>query len=73
MYRVVTQYRNGTARPIIERGPWHPTRPAAEHWAQILRDHGYDTHVESQGGQMRSGDLDGNDKADLAAALASMA
>ena len=70
MYRVVTTYRNGSARPVVEYGPWHATLPAAEHWAQVLREHGYATRVESQAGQVRE-DAGGNN--DLAAALASMA
>ena len=23
MYRVVTRYRDGGPRPVVERGPWH--------------------------------------------------
>lgn len=71
MFRVVTKYRNGTARPVVERGPWHPSRDIAEQWANTLRQHGYLTHLESQGG-MINGEL-ANDNSDLMAALSSMA
>lgn len=67
MYRVVTSYRNGTDRPIIEHGPWHPSRQHTEYWAEQLRLAGYIVEIESQGGKV----LD--DNADLASALASMA
>ncbi len=71
MFRVVTKYRNGTARPVVERGPWHPSRDTAQQWADALREHGYLTHLESQGGLIDSGLA--NDNADLMAALSSMA
>lgn len=75
MYRVVTKYRNGTARPVVERGPWHPNRKSADDWARILREHGYVTHVESQGGLIDAGLTGGSasDNSELMAALSSMA
>lgn len=74
MYRVVTQYRNSTARPVVERGPWHPTRKTADDWADTLRAHGYVAHVESQGGLIDAGMAgDASDNGDLLAALSSMA
>lgn len=75
MYRVVTQYRNSTARPVVERGPWHPTRKIADDWAQTLRQHGYVAHVETQGGLLDAGMAGGGaeDNSDLMAALSSMA
>jgi hypothetical protein len=69
VYRVITKYRNGTARPIVEHGPWHATRDTAEYWAEILNQRGYQTEIESQRGP-EQGD---NSNADLAAALAGMA
>jgi hypothetical protein len=69
VYRVKTIYRNGTDRPIIERGPWHDLRKDAEHWAEQLRAAGYVVSIESQ--NIRSGGDD--DNSDLAAALAGMA
>lgn len=69
MYRVKTIYRNGTDRPIIERGPWHDSRKDAEHWAEQLRAAGYAVSIESQ--NIKSGGDD--DNSDLAAALAGMA
>ncbi len=70
MYRVVTTYRNGSTHPIIERGPWHPSRHDAEFWAEQLREAGYAVNIESQ----RVGGADGaDDHAELASALASMA
>lgn len=49
MYRVVTKYRDGgSARPVVERGPWHPTPEAAEYWAGVLRVHGYVVNIETQ-------------------------
>lgn len=67
MYRVVTTYRNGTDRPIIERGPWHPSRQHTEYWAEQLRQAGYIIEIESQAGKVAE------DHSDLASALASMA
>ncbi len=67
MYRVVTIYRDGSTHPIIERGPWHPSRHDAEFWAEQLREAGYAVNIESQ----RVGGAD--DHAELASALASMA
>jgi len=75
VYRVVTKYRNGTSRPVVERGPWHTSRQIAEDWADSLRMHGYIVHIESQHGHIDAG-LDnggGDDNADLMAALSSMA
>jgi hypothetical protein len=71
VFRVVTQYRNGSARPVIEHGPWHASRETAENWADILREHGYVTRVETQNGLLDAGPS--NDNADLLDALASMA
>jgi hypothetical protein len=74
VYRVVTQYRNGSTRPVIERGPWHATRKLAEEWAETLRNHGYTAYVESQNGLIDAGTAaGGNDNSDLMSALASMA
>ncbi|MBL8404338.1 MAG: hypothetical protein JNL16_07315 [Dechloromonas sp.] len=67
MYRVVTRYRNGTERPIIEYGPWHPSRQHTEYWAEQLRLAGYIVEIDSQAGKVPE------DNADLASALASMA
>ena len=71
MYRVITTYRNrGSTRPIVEHGPWHPSRQEAERWAELLADLGYRVEIESQHGRPES--ADSNDS-DLAAALSSMA
>jgi len=67
VYRVVTSYRNGTDRPIIEHGPWHPSRQHTEYWAEQLRLAGYTVEIESQAGKVA------DDNSDLASALASMA
>lgn len=72
MFRVVTQYRNGSTRPVVERGPWHASRETAEYWAEILRAHGYAARIETQNGLPEAGG-NGNDNADLLDALASMA
>ncbi|WP_412481051.1 hypothetical protein [Azonexus sp. IMCC34839] len=71
MYRVVTQYRDqGSSRPVKEYGPWHDSRPNAEHWAEVLRGMGYVVEIQSQGsGAMAEQD----DNHMLAAALANMA
>lgn len=71
MYRVVTKYRNGGTRPVTELGPWHSDRATAEHWAEVLRNHGYDARVESQ--SSHGFGSPGEDHNELAAALASMA
>jgi hypothetical protein len=68
MFRVVTTYRNGTERPIVEKGPWHPSRQHSEYWAEQLRQAGYIVEIESQAGLAPK-----DDNADLASALASMA
>jgi hypothetical protein len=75
VYRVVTKYRNGTARPVVERGPWHTSRKIAEDWAQTLREHGYIAHIETQNGLLdaASAAAAGGDNSDLMAALSSMA
>lgn len=67
MHRVVTSYRNGGTRPVVEKGPWHPNRDAASHWAEIFRMLGYVVEVESQHG------LEDDDNRALADALSSMA
>jgi hypothetical protein len=67
VFRIVTTYRNGTERPIIEKGPWHPSRQHTEYWAEQLRQAGYVVEIESQAGAVKE------DNSDLAAALASMA
>lgn len=67
MFRVITTYRNGIARPIVEKGPWHPSRQHTEYWAERLQQAGYIVEIESQGSAVS------NDHSDLAAALASMA
>ncbi|WP_306603614.1 hypothetical protein [Azonexus sp.] len=72
MFRVVTQYRNGSTHPVVERGPWHTSREMAENWADIMREHGYVAHVETQNGMIDAGALT-NDNSDLMDALASMA
>ncbi|MCG2578889.1 hypothetical protein LZ012_17995 [Dechloromonas sp. XY25] len=69
MFRVITTYRNGIARPIVEKGPWHPSRQHTEYWAEQLQQAGYIVEIESQG----SGGVANSDHSDLAAALASMA
>lgn len=71
MYRVVTKYHNGSARPVVERGPWHTSKKTAEDWAQSLRQHGYVAYVEAQNGIIDAGG--GDDNAELMAALSSMA
>ncbi len=71
MYRVVTKYRNSTSRPVVEHGPWHDSLKTAEHWADVLRQHGYQISIESQRGPMSAGLSD--DHNELADALASMA
>lgn len=74
MYRVITKYRNGGAsRPVIERGPWHPTQDLARFWADLLRESGYVTEIESQHSGHTLDAAGGNDNAALAEALASMA
>ncbi|MFV0371966.1 MAG: hypothetical protein ACK5JI_10070 [Azonexus sp.] len=74
MYRVVTTYRNGSPRPVVERGPWHATQKIADDWAEILRGHGYVVYVETQSGMIDAGGgTAANDNTDLMAALASMA
>lgn len=73
MYRVVTTYRNGSPRPVIERGPWHATQKIADDWAQILRSLGYAVFVEAQNGMVDAGGGEGGSNDDLMAALASMA
>lgn len=73
MYRVVTKYRNGSTRPVVERGPWHASRHTAEDWAERLRQHGYTAYVESQNGLIDAGGGSNDDNADLMSALASMA
>lgn len=67
MYRVVTTYRNGSSHPVIERGPWHPTRHDAEFWAGQLQAAGYAVAIESQ--HVAAAD----ENAQLASALSSMA
>ena len=69
MHRVITRYRNGTARPIIERGPWHTSLETAETWQDLLRGMGYFVEIESQHGAMSGAGVDN----ELADALASMA
>lgn len=73
MYRVVTKFHNGSPRPIVERGPWHPTRHIAEDWALALRQHGYVAFVEAQNGMIDAGGGAADDNSDLLDALASMA
>lgn len=76
MYRIITTYRDqGRARPIIEHGPWHPTLPIAERWADTLRTMGYVVSIESQSGPGRviEGNQEKNDNHLLAEALANMA
>ncbi len=72
MYRVVTKYRNGTERPVVEHGPWHATLKSAEYWADLLREQGYVTSVEGQNGLIHSSTVS-DDNSAFAAALANMA
>jgi hypothetical protein len=67
VHRVITRYRNGTGRPIMERGPWHPSMEVAQNWQDLLRAMGYFVDIESQHV------AGGNDNSDLANALSSMA
>jgi hypothetical protein len=71
VYRVISKYRNGGTRPVIEHGPWHDDRETAAYWADVLRELGYVTEVENQYGHGLPPPKDDNN--DLAAALASMA
>lgn len=71
MYRVISKYRNGGSRPVIEHGPWHDDKTTANYWADVLRELGYVTEVENQYGHELPHGGGGNN--DLAAALASMA
>ena len=75
MYRVVTTYRNGSPRPVVERGPWHVAQKTAEGWAETLRGLGYVVYVEAQNGMIDAGGGEpaGGADSDLMAALASMA
>ncbi len=76
MYRVVTRYRDGGPRPVVERGPWHTAEDVVNYWADSLRAMGYVVEIEDQGvGGSNSSDKKKakDDNADLAAALASMA
>lgn len=50
MYRVVTKYLDRRRHWIVEHGPWHESRSDAEHWAEMLRWHGYQSEVEGQHG-----------------------
>ena len=70
MYRVVIKRFDRRDNRIIEKGPWHVLRETAENWAEILRDCGYHTEVESQHG---SGSADEDDGSDLRNALSGMA
>ena len=69
MHRVITKFRDRHGQVIVERGPWHPSREEAEHWADLLRTFGYQTQVESHGNHQGGAD----DNAELAKALSSMA
>jgi len=76
VYRVVTKYRNGSTRPVVERGPWHTSRKTAEDWAETLRGHGYTVFIESQNGLIDAGLTGGgagDDNSALMDALSSMA
>jgi hypothetical protein len=73
LYRVVTKYRNGTERPIVERGPWHASHKTADYWADLLRGQGYDTSIESDNGLVHGGGGMDDDNSALADALSSMA
>jgi hypothetical protein len=66
VHRVITRYRNGTGRPIIERGPWHQSIDTARDWQALLREMGYFADLESQ-------HVESHDNDDLANALSSMA
>ena len=67
---MITKYRCGKPRPVVERGPWHTSSEVAHFWADTLRNLGYTTEVE-QGLGARETTPAGD--SDLAAALASMA
>ena len=69
MHRVITKFRDCHGSVIVERGPWHMSREAAEQWAETLEGLGYLVELEGSGGRIESGG--GNN--DLANALASMA
>jgi hypothetical protein len=71
VFRVITKYRCGKPRPVIERGPWHTSSEMAHFWADTLRNQGYTTEVEEGLGSKMPGSDSSN--ADLAEALAGMA
>lgn len=77
MYRVVTRYRDGGPRPVVERGPWHAEENIVNYWADSLRALGYVVEIEDQDNVSGGGSNDKkkakDDNADLAAALAAMA
>lgn len=70
MHRVICSYEGPNWQRIVDRGPWLPTRPEAEGWAQALRQIGYSVRVESKDGEGGEG---GGGNAELMAALGSMA
>lgn len=77
MYRVITRYRDGGPRPVVEHGPWHTEEDVVNYWADSLRALGYVVEVEDQDNVGGAGSNDKkkakDDNADLAAALAAMA
>lgn len=70
MYRVVTKRIDHRNKRIVEYGPWFVSHYDAEHWAEILRNCGYHSEVESQYGTFPARD-NGDDE--LRDALSSMA
>ncbi len=70
MYRVVTKRIDYRGKRIIEHGPWFVSHHDAEYWADILRDCGYHSEVQSQHG---GGEAHANEDSQLRDALSSMA
>lgn len=69
MHRVVTDVRDHRGNRKLDTGPWLKSSEEAENWAKVLRDLGYQAHVEGMNGAISSGVTDGN----LTDALNSMA
>lgn len=70
MYRVVIKRFDRRDTRIVEKGPWHVSRDDAENWAEILRDCGYHTEVESQHMKGSAGEDDGRELRDALAGMA---
>ncbi len=77
MFRIITRYRDGGPRPVIEKGPWHHEEEVVNYWADSLRSMGYIVEIEDQdnvGGNPKDNKkAKKDDNSDLAAALAAMA